>query len=104
MLTLAIVGVALSPVNGQSEEISKILNVFHPKRNLDTIYIVAPTEFPEMNGLKFFGAFIICLFHVLFFSVYKISSRFLGFLYAETLEMQIITNGALFVEMFLVIR
>lgn len=100
MLTLTIVGLSFLPF----KQHRNILNVFHPKRNLDTIFIVTPTVFPEMNGLKFFGAVIILLFHVIYFSSYKLTSRFLGFLYAEDFYMQIITNGALFVEMFLVMR
>lgn len=101
MLTLMFVGASLLPM---SESLSKILNVFHPKKNLETIYIVGPSEFPEINGLKIVGASIILFFHVVYFSSYKLSSRFLGIVLSESASLSIITNGAVFVDMFLVMR
>uniref|UniRef100_A0A336N0S6 CSON009092 protein n=1 Tax=Culicoides sonorensis TaxID=179676 RepID=A0A336N0S6_CULSO len=99
LLTLIIIMLSLTPLKNTSG-LKTVLNAFHPKQNFDTIFIWKPTKFPEINGLKFFGAIMILLFHVQFFGLYKLTSRFNGFVYAETLENQFITTGGHFIEAF----
>lgn len=84
--------------------LARIYKSFAPLSNFYSIYSSKPPRFPEINGLRLASSLFILAFHIQYFSLYKLTSRYNAFLLAEEFLISLITNGPIFVEVFFVIR
>ncbi|CAO1351424.1 unnamed protein product [Diamesa serratosioi] len=83
----------------------KLLRSFSIKNNWKVIMddTIAKDSIPVINGLKSISAFMILLFHVLWFSFYTISNPGVVFNFSEQIRFQFIANAALMVDVFFTI-